>query len=178
MNFETNIDNVGAADHKETFDDKEIKLGEYEEAFRLIKEVSGVCNIKEVVEKFQNQGDTKEHLLQLQSQSEARREEVLKKKLLILKEYNEIKFSGESKYMHSRSLVEEFEQHVAESVKRMNESKQKYERAAQLFNNSQAGIKNLYEKLETIPLVLQNKYINSTVNSPKTSLNPLRRRQS
>ena len=132
---------------------EEKKLVEYEEAFRVIKEETGVNDIKEVLAKFQAQGDTHAHLVQLQTQNEVRIGDLKAKKLEVLDEFRELKFSGEAKHTHSIRLVEEFQQHLAESEAKMNETKQKYERVSKVLTSSTLGVKYLFDKLESIPLV-------------------------
>lgn len=140
--------------NKDHYDEvKEKKIAEYEETIRLIKEATGVSDIQEVIVKFQSQGDTHDHLVQLQKTNEARIEELKKKKKQVLAEYDELKFSGESKHAHSRRLIDEFQQHLKDANLKTNEAKLKYERAAKVLTNAEAGIKHLFDKLESIHVV-------------------------
>ncbi|KAI8850550.1 hypothetical protein BC829DRAFT_389000 [Chytridium lagenaria] len=132
--------------------DPEKKMAEYEEIMRLIKEATGVSNINEVIAKFQSQGDTHNHLSQLQKQNEARSNELKVKKASILAEYEDHKYTGESKNAHSQRIIEEFQTHLQEAKARMFEAKHKYERMAKLLTNTKAGIQHLTDKLDTIQL--------------------------
>jgi len=143
---------------KDSYDEaKDKQINDYEETMRLIKEVTGVSDLQEVIAKFQSQGDTKAHLAQLQLQSEKRIDELKIKKNQVLADLDELKFSSESKHTHSSRLIQEFQDHLKDAQLKMNESKLKYERAARLLENSKAGIKHLYSKLENIHLPDQTK---------------------
>eukprot|EP00842_Homolaphlyctis_polyrhiza_P006364 jgi/Hompol1/6729/HPOL_005058-RA len=148
-----NQDANGGNDVKEQYDEAtEKQMAEYEETMRLIKEATGVSDINEVIAKFQSQGDTHTHLLQLQKANEARIEELKAKKVAILAEYEELKYTGESKHSHSRRMIEEFEKHLESSQARTEEAKQKYERAYKILTNSKAGVQHLADKFESIRL--------------------------
>ncbi|KND03009.1 uncharacterized protein SPPG_02080 [Spizellomyces punctatus DAOM BR117] len=139
--------------NKEHYDEaREKKIVEYEENMRLIKEATGVSDINEVIAKFQSQGDTHQHLSQLQKANEARNEELKRKKKEILAEYEDLKYSGEAKLAHARRMIEEMEQHLAEAEVKTAETKVKYERTAKLMTNAKAGINHLSDKLDGIHL--------------------------
>jgi vacuolar-type H+-ATPase subunit I/STV1 len=145
---------LAADSNKDQYDEaKEKKLAEYEETMRLIKEATGVSDINEVIAKFQSQGETHNHLAQLQKQNETRIEELKSRKLNVQAEYEDLKYTGESKHSHSQRLMEEFKSHLNSAVTQMQETKQKYERVAKLLANTKAGVRHLCDKLEAIPLV-------------------------
>ncbi|KAI8927052.1 hypothetical protein BC831DRAFT_504122 [Entophlyctis helioformis] len=148
-----NADANGGNDIKEQYDEAtEKKMGDYEETMRLIKEATGVSDINEVIAKFQSQGDTHAHLVQLQQANEARIEELKSKKTHVLAEFEELKYTGESRHSNSRRMIEEFQQHLAVSHQRMEEARQKYERAAKVLTNAKAGVQHLTDKLDSIRL--------------------------
>ena len=119
---------------------------------RLIKEATGLGNIHEVIAKLKSQGDTHAQLTQLQQVNETRIIELKKKKLEIQAEYEDLKFSGESKNAHALRALEEFEEHMLASQNRTQESRQKYDRLAKLVTNVQSGVHHLFDKLELIPV--------------------------
>ncbi|KAJ3387725.1 hypothetical protein HDU84_000604 [Entophlyctis sp. JEL0112] len=145
--------NQSSEANKEAYDEaKERKMAEYEETMRLIKEATGVSDINEVIAKFQSQGDTHNHLTQLQQQNEERVKDMKKRKMDIETEYEQLKTGGESSRAHSQRMVEEFEKHLKETEVHTQETKLKYERVAKLLNNTKAGVQHLFDKLETINL--------------------------
>ncbi|KAJ3190922.1 hypothetical protein HK101_008251 [Irineochytrium annulatum] len=131
---------------------KDKKMAEYEETMRLIKEATGFSDINEVIAKFQSQGDTHNHLVKLQEQHEARLEELTKRRIEVLANFEELKYSGESRTLHSERMIDGFQQHLGEAGVRVQESKHKYDRVAKLMADTQAGIKHLCDKLDLIQL--------------------------
>lgn len=130
----------------------EKKLVEYEETMRLIKEATGVSDLTEVIAKFQSQGATLEQLSSLQKTNEERIDKLRKKKAEAIREYEELRFTGEAKQLHSQRNLEEFKKHIEEAQVLYQETKQKYERSIRILTNAKAGIQHLNEKLESIRL--------------------------
>lgn len=152
--METTEVNTNSEANKDQFDEvKAKKMAEFEEHFRIIKEATGVSDIQEVISKFNAQADTHNQLKQLQKQNEQRIEELKHKKQTILAEFEELKYSGESKNAHSRLLFEELKDHLDTAATRCSEAKSKFERVSKLLVNAKAGIQHLAEKLESVPLV-------------------------
>lgn len=73
------------------------KISSYEEAFKRIKEATGVSDLREVVLRFENQGDTREHLEELKRESEKQIQRLREERERLLNEYEEMKYSGEAK---------------------------------------------------------------------------------
>ncbi|KAJ3150956.1 hypothetical protein HDU86_006212 [Geranomyces michiganensis] len=144
---------MSAEANKEQYDEaREKKIAEYDENMRLVKEATGVFDINEVISKYQSQGDTHEHLSQLQKANELRNEDLKKKKQAITAEYEELKYSGEAKHAHARRMIEEMQQHLTEGEAKMVDAKVKYERVAKLMNNAKAGVQHLSAKVDGIQL--------------------------
>ncbi|KAI9106169.1 hypothetical protein DFS34DRAFT_49148 [Phlyctochytrium arcticum] len=153
MEDQANELNLAAEANKEHYDEvRERKIAEYEENMRLIKEATGVSNINEVISKFQSQGDTHEHLSQLQKANEARNEELKRKKKEIMAAYEELKYTGEAKHAQVRRMIEEMETHLAEAEAKAVDAKFKYERMAKLMANAKAGVQHLSDKLDGVQL--------------------------
>lgn len=140
-----------------TFDEAaEKKMVEYEETMRLIKEATGVSDINEVIAKFQSQGETLEHLSQLQKTNEARVSTLQKKKIDTLHEYEELQYSGEAKHSQSISTLEQFKAHLNTAQTEYLDAKQNYDRSIKILSNAKAGIAHLNDKLEAIKMVISN----------------------
>lgn len=140
--------------NKDQYDEaKEKKMIEYEEMMRVIKEATGVNDIQEVIDKFNAQADTHSHLAQMQKANEKRIDDLKKKREHVLSEYEELKYSGESKHAHSKRVIEEFKSHYDVEQNKCQDAKAKFERSGKLLSNAKAGVQHLYEKLEGIHLV-------------------------
>jgi len=139
--------------NKDHFDEaKEKKLAEYEETMRLIKEATGVSDVNDVINKVQFQGETHTHLKSLEEQNRARIQELKEHRAAIMAEYDELKYSGESRHAASQRIIDEFQDHLKEAEEKCDEAKTKYEWVFNLLSNAKAGIQHLYEKLEGIKL--------------------------
>jgi len=139
--------------NKDHFDEaKEKKLAEYEETMRLIKEATGVSDVNDVINKFQSQGETHTHLKSLEEQNRAKIQELKEQRAAIMGEYDELKYSGESRHAASQRIINEFQGYLKEAEEKCDEAKNKYEWVSNLLNNAKSGIQHLYEKLEGIKL--------------------------
>jgi len=146
--------------NKDHFDEaKEKKLAEYEETMRLIKEATGVSDVNDVINKFQSQGETHSHLKSLEEQNRAKIQELKEQRAAIMAEYDELKYSGESRHAASQRIIDEFQEHLKEAEDKCEEAKNKFEWVSNLLNNAKAGVQHLYEKLEGIKLVCFNYYL-------------------
>ena len=81
------------------------KITTYEEAFRRIKEATGVSDTKEVVLRFENQGETKEHLESLQKDAEKQIARLREERERKQNEYEEMKYTGEAKLSRSVNYI-------------------------------------------------------------------------
>lgn len=73
------------------------KILTYEEAFLYIKEATGVSDTAEVVERFENQGETTTHLEELQLAAEKQIERLTEDKEKLKSDFEDMKYSGEAK---------------------------------------------------------------------------------
>lgn len=152
---ELNADSGNGNDQKEIHDEaSEKKIAEYEEIMRLIKEVTGVSDISEIVAKFQSQRETHSQLNQLQMNNEVKIQELKEKKKKVMLESDEFKFNGDAKSANSRRTIEEFENHLKVAKSEFQEAKLKYERSVKILTSANAGIQHLTEKLEAIKAVI------------------------
>lgn len=56
-----------------------------------------------------------------------------KRKAEIQNEYEDLKYSGQTKSSHSQSTLEELQKHAADSEVKMQESRQKHDRLSKLL---------------------------------------------
>jgi len=125
-------------------------LTEYEEIMRLIKETTGVTDISEVIGKFQAQGETHEQLSRMQKANEQKIAELKAKKAALQKDEEDLKFTGESKVVHSQRTIQEFEDLLLEEEEALARAKQQYERNYKVMLNANAGVKHITAKLDVL----------------------------
>ena len=78
-------------------EEQEEKISSYEEALAKIKDTTGVSDILEVVARFLNQGDTRNHLEQLQTEHTQTLAQLQEEKEKLQAQFEEMKYSGEAK---------------------------------------------------------------------------------
>jgi len=96
-----------------TIEEGEDKLDGYESAFRKIQEATGVSDINEVIKKVLGQKGTKEKLMALTKQNQAKIEELMRARDNLQKSVDELKYSG-SANGQKRNLANEYEEHFTE----------------------------------------------------------------
>lgn len=126
------------------------RIASYEEAFRKIKEATGVADVNEVIQKFLSQEDTFKDLLNLQQVAQERIDALQEEKKQLKARMEELKYSGAGGNAGSRRLVDDFEQHVADSQSKCERARVKFERMDKILVNSKAGIEHLSELLEVL----------------------------
>eukprot|EP00899_Mesostigma_viride_P002513 jgi/Mesvir1/12262/Mv00477-RA.1 len=127
------------------------RIASYEEAFRKIKEGTGVSDVVEVIQKFMTQEDTNTNLRQMTKEAQARIDALVEEKNAAKARVEEVKYSG-SFGGGSRRIVDEFEAQLAEAVAKCDRNRIKFERLAKILINMKAGIEHLSDKLEGIKI--------------------------
>eukprot|EP00743_Colponemidia_sp_Colp-15_P001495 GILK01001635.1.p1 GENE.GILK01001635.1~~GILK01001635.1.p1 ORF type:complete len:555 (-),score=144.99 GILK01001635.1:170-1834(-) len=146
-----NVSTFQQAIQQNVLESEKQKIQDYEEAFRRIKEATGVSDVNEVIQKFLTQEDTQNNLMELTKENQGRIEMLNDEKLSLKARVEEIKYSG-SGNMGRRQIVDDFEAHLTEATNKCERNRLKYERVAKILINVKAGIDHLNDKLETIKL--------------------------
>eukprot|EP00992_Anisonema_acinus_P013858 TRINITY_DN8971_c0_g1_i3.p1 TRINITY_DN8971_c0_g1~~TRINITY_DN8971_c0_g1_i3.p1 ORF type:complete len:394 (-),score=107.27 TRINITY_DN8971_c0_g1_i3:120-1301(-) len=133
-------------DTEQRSEEEQERLNQYEEAFRKIKEATGVSDVQEVIQKFITQEDTHKNLVEMTKEAQAKIDQLNAEKSELKARVEELKYSG-SGQLGSRRIVDEFETHLAEAQHQCDKNRQKYERVAKILINVKAGIEHLYDKL-------------------------------
>ena len=94
-------------------EEEQEKLNQYEEAFRKIKEATGVSDVQEVIQKFITQEDTHRSLVEMTKEAETKIDQLNSEKNDLKSKVEELKYSG-SGQLGSRRIVDEFETHLTE----------------------------------------------------------------
>jgi len=131
-------------------DEDQEKIQSYEEAFRHIKEATGVSDTQEVVQRFENQGDTQRHLEELKTENEREIARLTEERDSLQTEYANMKYSGEAKLSSGQQLLEEYETHVVDEENRKDDAQSKLERASKLLIDVKSGVEHLTEKLKVL----------------------------
>lgn len=125
------------------------KIDIFENAFRKIKEATGVSDVNEVIQKIVSQEGTTENLIALTKENQNKIEAMNERKRKLKAKVEEIKYSGAGGG-NRRKLVDDFEDQLANSSARLERSRLKYERLNKSHIAMKAGVGHLQEKLELI----------------------------
>ncbi|XP_076455139.1 outer dynein arm-docking complex subunit 3-like [Babylonia areolata] len=128
-------------------EEQQQKITTYEEAFRHIKEATGVADTWEVVERFEHQGQTTEHLEELKKDNEKLILRLREDKTNLQRDFEEMKYSGEAKLSSGQMMLEEVESHLATEEKRRDEADERLQRASRTLVQVKAGVEHLADKL-------------------------------
>jgi hypothetical protein len=125
------------------------KIDIFENAFRKIKEATGVSDVNEVIQKIVSQESTTENLISLTRENQGKIEAMseLRRKLKIRVE--EVKYSGVGGG-HRRKMIDDHEDQLSTYTARLDKSNLKYERLSKVIISIKAGVGHLQDKLEPL----------------------------
>jgi coiled-coil domain-containing protein 151 len=125
------------------------KIDIFENAFRKIKEATGVSDVNEVIQKIVSQEGTTENLISLTRENASKIETLNEQKRRLKARVEEIKYSGVGGG-HRRKMVDDHEDQLANSAARLERSRLKYERLSKGLIAMKAGVGHLQEKVESV----------------------------
>ncbi|XP_041959786.1 coiled-coil domain-containing protein 151 isoform X2 [Alosa sapidissima] len=132
--------------------EEEHAISTFEEAFRRIREATGVTDTREVVERFITQGDTQRHLQELKEENESALLQLKQQRDQLQKHFQDTKYSGEAKLSSEQQLLEECQRHLEEEEQRRNVAKEHLDWLNRTLNTVHAGVEHLSDKLQHIHL--------------------------
>lgn len=141
-------DEIGAMD-KPTLsgEEQQQKITTYEEAFRRIKEATGVSDTMEVVYRFENQGATTAHLEELKRENEKQIVRLQEEKAALQNKFEEMKYTGESKLSSGQKMLEDFQEELRKEKQNRNEVEEKLDKLSKVLLQVKAGVDHLADKL-------------------------------
>jgi len=121
----------------------------FEDAFKKIKEATGVSDVNEVIQKIVSQEDTQKNLKDLTFENQEKLEKLNQNKQKKSQKVDDIKYSGTSGG-HRRKMVDDEEEKLAQASTKLERNRLRYERIAKILINVKAGIAHLTDKLESV----------------------------
>jgi len=125
------------------------KIDIFENAFRKIKEATGVSDVNEVIQKIVSQESTTENLIALTRENQGKIEALNELRRKVKMSVEEVKYSGVGGG-HRRKTVDDHEDQLATAGARLERCKIKYDRLSKLITAMKAGIGHMQEKLEAV----------------------------
>ena len=127
----------------------ELKITSYEEAFRKIKDATGISEMNEVVSKFMTQDETGIHLKHLTKQSHDKIDSMNEEKALLKAKVEEIKYTGAGS-VGFRKVIDDLEQDLKKAVQKGARIKRTYEGLARILIACKAGTQHLVDMLDVV----------------------------
>ena len=127
----------------------ELKITSYEEAFRKIKDATGISDVHEVVQKFMTQDETTIHPKHLTKQSHDKIDSVNEEKSVLKAKVEEIKYTGAGS-VGFRKVIDDLEQDLKKAVQKSARIKRKYEGLARILIACKAGTQHLVDMLDVV----------------------------
>merc|ERR1719478_348684 len=119
--------------HNEAEEEK-LRMQEFEDAFRRIKEATGVLDVNEVIQKFLTQEETQNNLFALTKDNQQRIDQLEKEKEQMKQLVDELKSSAAGGAAR-RQIGEDLESHLNEAQAKCDRNRAKYERIAKCDRN-------------------------------------------
>ncbi|KAK5866439.1 hypothetical protein PBY51_020630 [Eleginops maclovinus] len=132
--------------------EEEKVISTFEEAFRRIKEATGVTDIQEIVERFISQKETHQHLEKLKGENETVLQELKEQKELLDQRFQDMKYSGEAQLSSDRQMLEDCELQLQAQQQRCDADKERLEWLVKALSTVRAGVEHLADKLQHITL--------------------------
>eukprot|EP00286_Rhodomonas_abbreviata_P019831 CAMPEP_0181310962 /NCGR_PEP_ID=MMETSP1101-20121128/12876_1 /TAXON_ID=46948 /ORGANISM="Rhodomonas abbreviata, Strain Caron Lab Isolate" /LENGTH=544 /DNA_ID=CAMNT_0023417647 /DNA_START=54 /DNA_END=1684 /DNA_ORIENTATION=+ len=133
------------------------KVTTYEEAFRRIKEATGIEDINEVIEKFLTQDETQDNLTRLSKEAQARIDALNEEKGHAKAKVEEMRYAGPGTF-GSRRIVDEYDAKLSEASSKCEKNRKRFDKMAKLLVNAKAGIEHLADRLDVVKVADQVKH--------------------
>lgn len=128
-------------------EEQQQKITTYEEAFKRIKEATGVSDTMEVVRRFEGQDETTKHLEALQKDNEKQITRLKEDKEKLQMEFEEMKYTGDAKLSSGERMLEEFQSHLQKEEDRRSHAEDNLNRNSNIMVSVKAGVEHLSDKL-------------------------------
>lgn len=128
-------------------EEQEEKIDVYEQAFRRIRDATGVGDVSEVIEKIVGQEGTTDNLVALSKKNQERIEQLARRRDELKSSVEDLQYSG-SNSPHRRKTVDDKEKRLNESISSLTRYRDKHDRYVSSLFSVKAGIKHLQDKLE------------------------------
>eukprot|EP00164_Ancoracysta_twista_P002641 GFYU01003515.1.p2 GENE.GFYU01003515.1~~GFYU01003515.1.p2 ORF type:complete len:499 (+),score=244.27 GFYU01003515.1:80-1498(+) len=132
-------------------EEEQEKITTYEEAFRKIKDATGVSDVNEVIQKFLTQEDTHHNLIAMTKEAQVKIDQYNDEKATLKQQVEEIKYAGTGT-LGSRRIVDRFETHLADANAKCERNRQKHERIAKILIGVKSGVEHLADKLDCVKI--------------------------
>ncbi|XP_022060755.2 coiled-coil domain-containing protein 151 [Acanthochromis polyacanthus] len=130
--------------------EEEKPMSTFEEAFRHLKETTGVTNSQEVEDHITTKRRTHQHLEKLKGENEEVLLQLKQQKELLNQQFENMKYSGEAKFSSDQQILEDCEQQLQAQLQRCDAGRERLDWAVKTFSTVRAAVEHLTDKLKHI----------------------------
>jgi len=123
------------------------KLTNLENQWRKIKEVTGVNDTNDVIQKFLSSHDTHKNLVLMTKEAQRKIDELAQKRQNLKSKLDDSKYSQNSA-LGSKRIIDDYMQQLSDLQSVAERNRKKYERVKRVLINVKAGVEHLSEKLK------------------------------
>ncbi|XP_038627128.1 coiled-coil domain-containing protein 151 isoform X2 [Tachyglossus aculeatus] len=131
-------------------EEKDEWLLQVEQAFKIVRETTGIPNAQMVLKHFLTQGDVFSHLEVLKEENEELMVQLKEKKQQKQQELQDLKFKGEAQVARRMQLLEDLKQQLQAEEDRRNQARKRMERMTQVLMMAKASVEHLSCRLQHI----------------------------
>lgn len=136
-------------------EDTQWKLNSYEQALGRIQTVTGVIDIDNVVERFAAQGQSQQHLTQLQNEVSEKLAELRRIHARVLKQHEAQQYSGEARASSNQRMLHEFQRYLREAQARAEMLASDEKRLSKKVVALKVGVDHINDKVSKLEPVGQ-----------------------
>uniref|UniRef100_A0A8C2AET3 Coiled-coil domain containing 151 n=1 Tax=Cyprinus carpio TaxID=7962 RepID=A0A8C2AET3_CYPCA len=153
-----------------TVGEEEESISTFEEAFQHVKEATGVTDSQEIVDRFISQGETQEHLEKMKAENERMLLELKDERSMSHTQYQDVKYSRETEFSSVRQMLQDCEHDLQQEQQHRDAAKEGLERLTHTLNTVKAGVQQLSDKLQPIPLQMKDPSLQLPLDSEEHML--------
>ncbi|KAL5012564.1 hypothetical protein ScPMuIL_011115 [Solemya velum] len=128
-------------------EEQQQRITGYEEAFRTIKEATGVSDTAEVVHRFEVQSDTTLRLEELKKDNDKQITRLREDKEKLQQDFEEMKYSGEATLSRGQRMIEDFQTSLEKEEDRRSQAEDNLQRGSAIMVSVKSGVEHLSDKL-------------------------------
>lgn len=150
------------SDNQHKVEEERVKIQDYEEAFKRIKEATGVADVNEVIQKVSSQEDTLRNLEELKRENQQKLDRMQGIRDDLKREVDAIRYAGSDNM--TRKQFDEVEESMNSTQLKYEKNKMKHERVSGMITDLKAGIEHMSDRLAFHPLRDQQNIVISDEN--------------
>ncbi|TGZ64208.1 hypothetical protein CRM22_006490 [Opisthorchis felineus] len=141
-------------------EEQQQKIAAFEDSFRQIKEATGLSDLNQIVKRFESQGETLKHLIELKDKAEGQCQALREERDRLQSRFEELKYSGETELTSINQLLEQYRKEAETEMQRREQLNQSLSEASRLLVQCKAGVDHIHEKLNFVSI--SSPYIEKT----------------